>query len=194
MIANIPGCGRRRAGRRARSREPAAAAARRERRTSASPRPRGELRADRRTRTRSPSRARSPRSRAFADGASPLRASPARRCAGRDGSWQPSRRSFPTVGGTLVRRTPLRLLFPPLRDAARALPARRAARPSRSQADTMLGAFLLMRRTMLDEIGGWDAGYRHVLRGHRPQLPRGAGRLGALVRAGRGRARTSTRR
>jgi GT2 family glycosyltransferase len=25
----------------------------------------------------------------------------------------------------------------------------------------MLGAFLLMRRTMLDEIGGWDAGYRH---------------------------------
>jgi hypothetical protein len=25
----------------------------------------------------------------------------------------------------------------------------------------MLGAFLLMRRAMLDEIGGWDAGYRH---------------------------------
>ena len=25
----------------------------------------------------------------------------------------------------------------------------------------MLGAFLLMRRTMLDEIGGWDAGFRH---------------------------------
>jgi N-acetylglucosaminyl-diphospho-decaprenol L-rhamnosyltransferase len=29
------------------------------------------------------------------------------------------------------------------------------------QTDWMLGAFLLMRRTMLDEIGGWDAGYRH---------------------------------
>ena len=28
-------------------------------------------------------------------------------------------------------------------------------------ADWMLGAFLLMRRTMLDELGGWDAGYRH---------------------------------
>jgi N-acetylglucosaminyl-diphospho-decaprenol L-rhamnosyltransferase len=28
------------------------------------------------------------------------------------------------------------------------------------QADTMLGAFLLLRRAMLDEIGGWDAGYR----------------------------------
>ena len=25
----------------------------------------------------------------------------------------------------------------------------------------MLGAFLLMRRSMLDEIGGWDAGFRH---------------------------------
>src|SRR5437762_2203188 len=32
-----------------------------------------------------------------------------------DGSWQPSRRRFPTVGGTLVRRTPLRLIFRPLR-------------------------------------------------------------------------------
>jgi GT2 family glycosyltransferase len=27
-------------------------------------------------------------------------------------------------------------------------------------ADTMLGAFLLLRRTMLDELGGWDPGYR----------------------------------
>src|SRR5262249_26531520 len=31
-----------------------------------------------------------------------------------DGTWQASRRSFPTVGATLVRRTPLRYLFPPL--------------------------------------------------------------------------------
>ena len=29
--------------------------------------------------------------------------------------------------------------------------------------DWMLGAFLLMRRTMLDELGGWDAGYRHYV-------------------------------
>ena len=28
------------------------------------------------------------------------------------------------------------------------------------QVDTMLGAFLLMRRAMLEQIGGWDAGYR----------------------------------
>src|SRR3990172_1929256 len=31
-----------------------------------------------------------------------------------DGSWQPSRRTFPTVTGTVLRRTPPRKLFPPL--------------------------------------------------------------------------------
>jgi N-acetylglucosaminyl-diphospho-decaprenol L-rhamnosyltransferase len=76
-----------------------------------------------------------------------------------DGTLQASRRSFPTIGGTIVRRTPLRVLFPPLRwqrrhyllDAPTGEPI---------QVDTMLGAFLLMRRTMLEQIGGWDAGYR----------------------------------
>jgi len=76
-----------------------------------------------------------------------------------DGTLQASRRSFPTIGGTIVRRTPLRSLFPPLRwqkhhyllDAPTDEPM---------QVDTMLGAFLLMRRTMLDEIGGWDSGYK----------------------------------
>ena len=29
------------------------------------------------------------------------------------------------------------------------------------EGDWLLGAFLLMRRTMLDELGGWDAGFRH---------------------------------
>ena len=76
-----------------------------------------------------------------------------------DGTLQSSRRSFPTIGGTIVRRTPLRALFPPLRwqrrhyllDAPTGEPL---------QVDTMLGAFLLMRRTMLDQIGGWDPGYK----------------------------------
>jgi GT2 family glycosyltransferase len=76
-----------------------------------------------------------------------------------DGTLQASRRSFPTIGGTIVRRTPLRSLFPPLRwqkrhyllDAPTDEPLR---------VDTMLGAFLLMRRTMLEQIGGWDAGYK----------------------------------
>jgi GT2 family glycosyltransferase len=72
-----------------------------------------------------------------------------------DGSWQPSRRSFPT----LVRRTPLRLVFPPIRYQRRHyLLDERPEEPA--ETDTMLGAFLLQRRAMLDEIGGWDAGYR----------------------------------
>lgn len=76
-----------------------------------------------------------------------------------DGTWQASRRSFPTVGATLVRRTPLRLLFPPLRWQRRHyLLDERPDDPT--PADTMLGAFLLMRREMLDEIGGWDPGFR----------------------------------
>ena len=79
-----------------------------------------------------------------------------------DGTWQPSRRRFPTVTGTIVRRTPLRLLFPPLeRQRSHYLLDERPTEPA--QADWLLGAFLLMRRTMLDELGGWDAGYRHYV-------------------------------
>ena len=76
-----------------------------------------------------------------------------------DGTLQASRRSFPTVGGTIVRRTPLRSLFPPLRWQRRHY-LLDAPADEPLQVDTMLGAFLLMRRTMLDEIGGWDAGYK----------------------------------
>ncbi|HVP76243.1 MAG TPA: glycosyltransferase family 2 protein [Gaiellaceae bacterium] len=76
-----------------------------------------------------------------------------------DGTWQASRRSFPTVGATLVRRTPLRLLFPPLRwQRHHYVLDERPDDPA--PADTMLGAFLLLRRSMLEEIGGWDAGFR----------------------------------
>ena len=79
-----------------------------------------------------------------------------------DGTWQPTRRRFPTVGGTLVRRTPLRLVFPPLeRQQAHYLLDEDVDEPV--EADWLLGAFLLMRRTMLEEIGGWDEGYRHYV-------------------------------
>ena len=79
-----------------------------------------------------------------------------------DGTWQPSRRRFPTVSGTIVRRTPLRKLYPPYeRQRRHYLLDERPAEPV--QADWMLGAFLLQRRTMLEEIGGWDAGYRHYV-------------------------------
>jgi N-acetylglucosaminyl-diphospho-decaprenol L-rhamnosyltransferase len=76
-----------------------------------------------------------------------------------DGSWQPSRRRFPTVGGTLVRRTPLRLLVRPRsRQRRHYLLDERVTEPV--QADWMLGAFLLLRRAMLEEIGGMDEGFR----------------------------------
>jgi N-acetylglucosaminyl-diphospho-decaprenol L-rhamnosyltransferase len=79
-----------------------------------------------------------------------------------DGSWQPTRRRFPTVSGTLVRRTPLRRLFPPLeRQRGHYLLDEDVDEPV--EADWLLGAFLLMRRAMLDEIGGWDEGYRHYV-------------------------------
>ncbi len=73
-----------------------------------------------------------------------------------DGTWQPSRRRFPTVGGTIVRRTPLRLVVPQRRhfhldDVPPVEPVR---------ADWMLGGFLLLRRAMLDELGGFDEGFR----------------------------------
>jgi N-acetylglucosaminyl-diphospho-decaprenol L-rhamnosyltransferase len=76
-----------------------------------------------------------------------------------DGRWQPSRRRFPTVGGTLVRRTPLRALFPPLeRQRGYYLLDERPTEPV--EADWMLGAFLLLRGQMLAELGGFDPGFR----------------------------------
>jgi N-acetylglucosaminyl-diphospho-decaprenol L-rhamnosyltransferase len=76
-----------------------------------------------------------------------------------DGSWQPSRRRFPTVAGTLVRRTPLRRVFPPLeRQRAHYNLDERPNEPV--EADWMLGGSLLLRREMLDELGGYDPGFR----------------------------------
>jgi N-acetylglucosaminyl-diphospho-decaprenol L-rhamnosyltransferase len=76
-----------------------------------------------------------------------------------DGSWQPSRRRFPTVWGTLVRRTPLRYVFRPFdRQRSHYLLDERPSEPVPS--DWMLGGFLLLRRRMLDELGGFDAGFR----------------------------------
>jgi len=81
------------------------------------------------------------------------------RLANPDGSLQPSRRRFPTVGGTVVRRTPLRSAFPPLRrQRGHYLLDEQPTEPV--HADWMLGAFLLLRREMLEELGGLDAGFR----------------------------------
>jgi GT2 family glycosyltransferase len=76
-----------------------------------------------------------------------------------DGRWQPSRRRFPTVRGTIVRRTPLRLLLrPDTRQREHYMLENRPTEPA--PADWMLGAFLLLRRKMLDELGGFDPGFR----------------------------------
>jgi GT2 family glycosyltransferase len=76
-----------------------------------------------------------------------------------DRSWQPSRRSFPTVRGTLVRRTPLRrVLHPERRQRRHYLLDERPTEPV--QSDWLLGAFLFLRREMLEELGGLDEGYR----------------------------------
>jgi GT2 family glycosyltransferase len=76
-----------------------------------------------------------------------------------DGRRQPSRRRFPTVTGTLVRRTPLRYARRPFeRQRDHYLLDEQPEGPV--PADWMLGAFLLLRREMLDELGGFDEGFR----------------------------------
>ena len=76
-----------------------------------------------------------------------------------DGSWQPSRRRFPTVRGTLARRTPLRYFAHPFeRQRDHYMLDERPEEPV--LADWMLAAFLLLRREMLDELGGFDERFR----------------------------------
>jgi N-acetylglucosaminyl-diphospho-decaprenol L-rhamnosyltransferase len=76
-----------------------------------------------------------------------------------DGRLQPSRRRFPTVTGTLVRRTPLRYAARPFeRQRDHYMLDEQSDKPV--PADWMLGAFLLLRRRMLEELGGFDEGFR----------------------------------
>jgi N-acetylglucosaminyl-diphospho-decaprenol L-rhamnosyltransferase len=71
-----------------------------------------------------------------------------------DGRPQPSRRRFPTVRGTLVRRTPLRRVVNAERHFYDDFPAEPV------ESDWLLGAFLFLRRELLDELGGFDEGFR----------------------------------
>ncbi|HEU5083318.1 MAG TPA: glycosyltransferase family 2 protein [Acidimicrobiales bacterium] len=76
-----------------------------------------------------------------------------------DGTWQPSRRAFPTVLGTAVRRTPLRLLVDPVtHQRGHYLLDEQPTDPT--PADWLLGGFLLLRRRAFDELGGLDEAYR----------------------------------
>jgi N-acetylglucosaminyl-diphospho-decaprenol L-rhamnosyltransferase len=75
-----------------------------------------------------------------------------------DGTLQPSRRRFPTVLGTLVRRTPIRLVLDPYKLQRRHFHL--DERPHAPvEADWMLGGFLMLRRAMLEELGGFDEGF-----------------------------------
>jgi GT2 family glycosyltransferase len=71
-----------------------------------------------------------------------------------NGEPQPSRRRFPTVSGTLVRRTPLRRVLNAESHFYRDEPNEAV------QTEWMLGAFLLLRRSMLEELGGFDERFR----------------------------------
>jgi GT2 family glycosyltransferase len=63
------------------------------------------------------------------------------------------------VLGTAVRRTPLRWAFDPkTRQRGHYLLDERPEEPV--EADWMLGGFLLLRRSMFDELGGLDEGFR----------------------------------
>jgi N-acetylglucosaminyl-diphospho-decaprenol L-rhamnosyltransferase len=74
-----------------------------------------------------------------------------------DGQPQSSRRRFPTVSGTIVRRTPLRRVLSHTQRAHYGLDEE-PTEPA--QADWLLGAFLFLRREMLDELGGFDERFR----------------------------------
>ena len=66
---------------------------------------------------------------------------------------------LPDRPGTIVRRTPLRrLLKPQERQRSHYLLDEHPTEPV--EADWLLGAFLFFRREMLDELGGFDEGYR----------------------------------
>src|SRR5215207_4484163 len=69
-----------------------------------------------------------------------------------DGTLDPSRRRFPTVSGTVVRRTPLRRALGGTQQGHYGLDEQ----PTEPvQADWLLGAFLFLRRKMLHELGGF---------------------------------------
>jgi N-acetylglucosaminyl-diphospho-decaprenol L-rhamnosyltransferase len=74
-----------------------------------------------------------------------------------DGTPQSSRRRFPTVTGTLVRRTPLRRFLARTQRTHYGLDEE-PAEPV--EADWLLGAFLFLRRDMLKELGGFDERFR----------------------------------
>jgi len=76
-----------------------------------------------------------------------------------DGSPQPSARRFPTLAATLVRRTPLRQVTSLTRIETEHLAG--VSDPQRAcDVDWVLGAALMFRAQLYQDMGGLDEGYR----------------------------------
>jgi len=79
-----------------------------------------------------------------------------------DGSPQPSARRFPTVRGTIIRRTPLRWALRHSKAESRhlMLVGQRSASQEPIRVDWLLGAAIAMRAEVYRRLGGMDDGYR----------------------------------
>jgi hypothetical protein len=76
-----------------------------------------------------------------------------------DGSPQPSARRFPTTAVTLLRRSPLRLLWPNSEGERRHLMLDTEL-DQPAEVDWLLGAALTVRASVYKGLGGMDEGYR----------------------------------
>jgi N-acetylglucosaminyl-diphospho-decaprenol L-rhamnosyltransferase len=76
-----------------------------------------------------------------------------------DGSHQPSARRFPTTAVTLLRRSPLRLLWPNSEGEQRHLMLD-VAFDQPAEVDWLLGAALSLRASVYGDLGGMDERYR----------------------------------
>ena len=76
-----------------------------------------------------------------------------------DGRWQPSRRSFPTSAArsSAARRCGS---YSTRSAGSAATTSSTSGPPSPTPSDWLLGAFLFLRRELLEELGGLDEGYR----------------------------------
>ena len=70
-----------------------------------------------------------------------------------DGRKQNSFDSFPTIATEILNKSLLRFLFP------RMLPSKNQEHTSPLQVDIVIGAFLMVRRQAIEEVGGFDEDY-----------------------------------